>query len=159
MSVPLTGVIDSDSYSVTCLKLIQEFLSSFFVDDFDADIETVERDLNPPLQKPLLHFVISGGQPQAVDTIKFSSGLPVLGETKSLNWALRLITDDNCGGLLALANYSGHLDAVIRSQGYYLAQKGLRKNQISVPIPAHSDHFYQHLFTLTNQVVLSWEVS
>jgi hypothetical protein len=161
MTLPLINVIDPDNYVETALVLMNEFLTEFFNEaaGFDADIEIIDRKLNNPLSKPQIFFQIAGGDGHkkgGVDTVGLN---PVRGETKALTWSFRITTDDATGGALKLSRYVGRLDYAFRKAGYHLGKKGLSKNILSAPIPAHTEEFYQVLLTLTNELLLTWEVA
>ncbi len=163
MSLPLQTDIDSQNYDETLLQLMAEFLGEFFNvgSGFDAAIEIVERSLDNPLPKPEIHLAISGGAARRLGGIALTDleRKELLGEYKELTWSIRIITDDASGGALVLSRYAGHLDHVFRSQTHHMAPKGLRKARLSAPINVNVDSFYQKMFTLTNQLLLSWEIA
>lgn len=159
MSVPLTTILDPDSYHVTALKAMNEFLSTYFTADlsFDAQIETLEVNVTDPLSKPLIQFSLNGGDSIPSGAVGLSSENTLSGEYKNFSWTIHVITDDSCGGMLTLSKYTGYLDMIIRKHGYYLSKAGLRKPRLFPPVIVPSDHFYHHTFTLTTQSLLTWE--
>lgn len=161
MNLPLGTTIDPQNYITTSLTLMHEFLSEFFTvaNNFDAQIETVEQELTNPLPKPVIHFAINGGDTQKMGGVDLNAGTDVRGDFKDLIWSIRIVTDDNSGGALALSKYGGFLDHVLRVNDHYLASKGLRKNVLSPPIDNSIDAFYQKFFTLNNRLLLTWNVS
>lgn len=159
MTIPLTNTVSANDYEFTALKVIQEFLAEFFnTDGFDASLETVDRKLETPLSKPILFFYISGGSGRKVGGVGVSDSNKALhGEYKNLLWEFRLVTDDTTGGALDLSKYAGRLDYVFRQQQHYLGKSGLRKVIVSPPTPLNTDEFYQKVFTVSMQVLLTWE--
>ena len=85
---------------------MHEFLSEFFTvaNNFDAQIETVEKELTNPLPKPVIHFVVNGGDSQKMGGVDLNSGNDVRGDYKELIWSIRIVTDDNSGGEIGRAH-------------------------------------------------------
>jgi hypothetical protein len=160
MTLPLTNTIDHDNWVETTLELMGEFLGEYFnvTAGFDAILGVTAKKLENPLTKPEIVFQISGGDPDREDKVDLVGTTITRGEKKILTWTISIVTDDAIGGPLLLTRFSGQLDKAIREGKHYLAEKGLRRNRLSAPIPSPVENFYQHIFTLTNELTLNWEV-
>ncbi len=165
----ITTVYDPNDYIQTTKRIVEEFLKTYFIGGYDAEITMVRETYQPPFSKPIIRLNIldSSRVDAAAGKAMYDSNtnpdVPVgsvrLGEWRNIIFSILVITDKNSGGEYARDKFSGYLEQMFLQHSRELGCAELRKVTISPPIPMDMEKFFQNMHELSVRVELYFDRS